>query len=685
MNIANNITRLNTAKSDLKAAINAQLDSDQTKITNELVSDYAPFVTSIRKGTPQPPEPTPTSMSYFEANGTELTKYTGSLSEIVIPKSYSKTETIIATVTGALVNPNRIKTGSIYTGIQTLNLTFTDGTTTMTAQIGSSYINYMEDLETFFTTYFSTTPALVSATPSGSAFFPPYAMETLLNMCQQYGFLSFPINIYDTYNYQSQTFTTVDDMYYYINSNNNSNLAFDFTDTTVLKEVTFSDGNDYQITSIGNNVFKGNTSLTKVTILSNILTIGVNAFNKCSNLVTFEMYDGCTTLTNDTGNYEGLFYQCSKLKNVTLSNYITALPQCCFTQCSELAELTLPSALTTINYAAFANCSKLLRLYIPKNVSTIDRAFTGCLSLLELSVDSENTTYDSRNDCNCIVKKSNNQIIAGGGWATIPNTVTSIGANAFQQRMNLVSLTIPSSVTSIGQEAFANCRRLGTITIPNSVTSMGTSVFSNCMNLSSATIGTGMTSIPGSLFYNCVNLSTVTLNEAVTSIGNYTFQECTKLSSFTLPSGISAISNGLFSGCSALKSITIPSNVTSIGSNAFKGCTSLSEITISSNITSIGASAFEGCTNFITVDIPSSVTSIGNTTFKGCTRLATANIYATSSTTKISSYSNAWFNGCSSSLVLHIPSSVTTPTTAYGTYWNYYASGSTLTYYADLS
>ena len=37
MSIASEITRLNTAKSDLKTAINAQLDSDQTKITNEQI------------------------------------------------------------------------------------------------------------------------------------------------------------------------------------------------------------------------------------------------------------------------------------------------------------------------------------------------------------------------------------------------------------------------------------------------------------------------------------------------------------------------------------------------------------------------------------------------------------------------------------------------------------------------
>ena len=47
----------------------------------------------------------------------------------------------------------------------------------------------------------------------------------------------------------------------------------------------------------------------------------------------------------------------------------------------------------------------------------------------------------------------------------IPNSVTSIGANAFSVCSRLIHVTIPDSVTSIGNKAFLGCNRLTSVTI----------------------------------------------------------------------------------------------------------------------------------------------------------------------------------------------------------------------------
>lgn len=619
-------------------------DKGGTIPQNKNLENLADAIDTITGGTPTPPEPTPTSMSYFEANGTELTKYTGSLSEVVVPKSYSKTETIIATVTGAEVNPERSTTGSVYSPSGYITLTFSDGTTTMSTNIGQGYIEYMSDLENFFSQNFVITPVLQSMTQSGSGWLGA-PIQIFLSLCDSpNNFLKFPFSVIDTYNYQSLTFHDIYELQGYINnysSSAQSNIAFSFTDTITLKTVTFQDGNDYQITSIANELFKGNTSLTKVTVLSNIITIGVRVFSGCSNLAEIMMYDGCTTLTNDSNDQEGLFYNCKKLTKVTLSDYITALPKYCFYNCVKLVEVKMPSALTTLNYGIFMACSSLSSLHIPKNVTSIGNSIIqNCPSVVSLTVDSENTTYDSRNNCNCIINKSTNTLLFGSGVATIPNTVTSIANSAFMGRNNLQEITIPSSVTSIGQYAFSICRSLSTLSIPASVTTIGNYAFRGCSTLSSVTINTSTT--------------------------------------------LTALGTSLFENCTSLKSFTIPNSVTSIGSQTFQNCTSLMSITIPSAVTTIGANAYNGCVNLVTVNIPATVTSIGNNAFKGCTKLQTANIYPTTSSTKITSYSNAWFNGCSSSLVLYIPTSVSDPSSAYGSRWNYYSSSGTLTYYATL-
>ena len=367
-----------------------------------------------------------------------------------------------------------------------------------------------------------------------------------------------------------------------------------FFDCTSLTSVTIPDS----VTSIGEYAFYNCTSLTSVTIPNSVTSIGEYTFYNCTSLTSVAIPDSvtsigeyafshCTSLTSVTipdsvtsiGRYA--FYYCTSLTSVTIPDSVTSIGEYAFYDCTSLTSVTIPDSVTSIGDGAFSYCESLTSVTIPDSVTSIGwHAFDGCTSLTGIWVAEGNSHYASDASGVLFNKDKTTLVQCPGAFAayTIPNSVTSIGADAFSYCRSLTSVTIPDSVTSIGESSFYKCTSLTSVTIPDSVTSIGYKAFGSCESLTSVTIPDSVTSIGDGAFSCCTSLTSVTIPNSVTSIGDSAFYDCTSLTSVTIPNSVTIIGVAAFSCCTSLTSVTIPDSVTIIGGSAFFDCDNLTDV-----------------------------------------------------------------------------------------------------------
>lgn len=202
------------------------------------------------------------------------------------------------------------------------------------------------------------------------------------------------------------------------------------TESTVILPSTIS---SWDVTKIGEDALKDNTTITSVTIPANVTEIGSNAFAGCTNLTSVHYAGDWSNLTIQSGNpavqdaaNEQLFdfaftpdntavivnnYKCKgTAADVTIPSCykgkpVTAINNAAFPN-SAVTSVTIPDSVTSIPDAAFYNCGNLETIHIPVSVTFIGSyAFDDCPNLMTVTYPGSKTQWDA------IAKGSNNDVL----------------------------------------------------------------------------------------------------------------------------------------------------------------------------------------------------------------------------------------------------------------------------------
>jgi hypothetical protein len=173
-----------------------------------------------------------------------------------------------------------------------------------------------------------------------------------------------------------------------------------------------------------------------------------------------------------------------KITHINIPNSVKGIGYRAFEDCISLTTITLPNSESYIGSHALSNCKSLTAITIPEKVNDIHQGiFVGCDALNSIHVNSKNSRYDSRNDCNAIIETATNKLIAGCKKTNIPADVIVIAQEAFALNNSIHSISIPHSVQVIGYGAFYSCQSLTSITLPKGISVIDDYAFGGCTAL----------------------------------------------------------------------------------------------------------------------------------------------------------------------------------------------------------
>lgn len=428
-----------------------------------------------------------------------------------------------------------------------------------------------------------------------------------------------------------------------------------FRNHAEIQAVVVDDG----IISIGKGAFDRCISMKSIYLPASLSGINGNPFTNCSNLASvvvdasneeLDSRDGsnaiiakdadvllaaCSSTTIPSSVKKiarWAFDGCNMMEHLVVPEGVETIESFAFNGCGGMKEISLPETLKGIDHDAFGGCTSLASIVIPKNVSDIcfGNIFNGCYNLRSITVDDANTVYDSRSNCNGIVRKSDSTLVATCRATIITNDIKSLDSRCYSGTL-IHSLNIPKSVASVKADAFSECWEIDDITVESDNAFYCSSSASNALlskDGKTLVVGSRTTEIPEGVekigdfaFCGRYMKSVLDIPKSVNEIGNHAFRDCGVLSDLVIPKYVERIGESCFSNCHNLKSVILSPLLKNVPDYAFSYCHSLSAVVIPDGVESIGNYAFSNCSSLKIVCLPSTATNVDKVAFDVSTQV----------------------------------------------------------------
>lgn len=481
---------------------------------------------------------------------------------------------------------------------------------------------------------------------------------------------------------------------------------FAFQNCTEFTEIDLPDS----LTTIGWQAFSGCGSIKKLVIPDKVKRIDRDRFQYCYDLteviigkgVTFIQYGAfqhsfrdypATIVIPDNVEVieDGAFTAVQNLRHVVVEGGNVDAPALSL---QAFASAPIESLSFNRSIIGFANAGTLKSLTIGNQINEVaEETFAGCTALTELNIEDGTEVLTLPSALYATIESLYlGRDVNGVSFAGNPNlksvvfgdNFTAIGENMFKDCTGLVSLTIPSTVMSIAANAFEGCNNIKDLVIEDGDTELDLSMFASLPiesvylgrkvtglsfagseTLKSLSVGEGISAIGADEFTGCATLESLTIARSVSELTisenafagtalknlivadgegqlklnaaqatlpvdsiylgrkltNFSFENDTLLRTATLGNGYNAIDPGMFRGCTSLTSVVLPETIKFIYGSAFNGCTMLSSINLPDAIKSIEGNAFQDCKSLVELELPDSLETIAYISFGGCKSL----------------------------------------------------------------